>query len=167
MTELSTVKLALPSDEGPLMELLRQMWKENGLASLDEDRVRHFLHRGIARDKAIIGVIRGPDTIEASVGLFVGTWWYSTENHIEDLFSYVATPYRRSTHAKSLIEFAKNCSMQLGMPLLMGVLSSDRTAAKVKLYERMLPKLGALFVYNGSEAPGLVSARPPSQTAAA
>jgi hypothetical protein len=34
------------------------------------------------------------------------------------------------------------------MPLVIGVISNIRTEAKIKLYERRLPKAGAFFVYN-------------------
>ncbi len=143
----SEVKMATPEDTEPMMVLLREMHAENGIAPLDEEKVRQVLIRGLMGHRAIIGVIRGKSGIEASVGLYIGNWWYSGDEHVEDLWSFVSEPYRRSEHAKALLQWAKHASTFLERPLLMGVLSSERTAAKIKLYERQLgPAIGALFV---------------------
>jgi hypothetical protein len=143
----SEVRLAIPSDETEMMGFLRDMWTENGMARLYPDKVRNFLRRGLVRDNALIGVIRGPKEIEASVGLFIGEWWYSDEQHVEDFWNFVREPYRRSDHAKALLDFARWAGEQLQRALLMGVLSDERTAAKVRLYQRKFgqPK-GAIFV---------------------
>lgn len=143
----SEVRKATPEDVEPMMVLLREMHAENGLAPLDGERVRQVLARGLVGHRAIIGVIRGKGVIEASIGLYVGNWWYSQHEHVEDLWAFVSEPYRKSEHAKSLLQWAKHASTLLERPLLMGVLSNERTAAKIKLYERQLgPAVGALFV---------------------
>jgi ABC-type transport system substrate-binding protein len=132
----SEVRLATPADA----EL-------NGLAPIDEPMVRAALDRGISRDRAVIGVIRGAGVIEASVGLYIGNWWYSQNQHCEDLWNFVSEPYRKSEHAKALLQWAKHAASFLEKPLLMGVLSNERTQAKIRLYERQLgPQIGALFV---------------------
>jgi len=41
----------------------------------------------------------------------------------------------------------KNLSDQLGIPLLTGIISKERTAAKIRLYDRMLPRIGAFYLY--------------------
>lgn len=143
------VKCAKESDEQAMMDLLRLNWEENGMAPLDENEVLGLLRRGIRRDQAIVGVIRGPQRIEASIGLFIGKWWYTTpgNQHLEDLWCFVHPDHRRTTHAKDLLAFSKWASYILGVPLLMGVLSNERTAPKVRLYQRSLgTPAGAIFV---------------------
>lgn len=134
-----------------MMAFLRIAHAENGMpfAPMDEDKVRAVLKRGIARDHGIIGVIRGKDYIEASIGLFVGTWWYTDANHmhLEDFWCFVHPDHRKSRHAKDMLAFAKWASHKLQYPLLVGVLSNERTAQKVRLYQRQLGSpVGALFV---------------------
>lgn len=144
-----TVTIALPSDFTNLMAFLRLMHKENAIAPIVEKRVENILSRGLARDNAVIGVIRGPSGIEASTGLYLGNFWYSDSIHIEDLWCFVHPDHRRTSHAKDLLNFARWASTELGKPLLMGVLSTERTSAKVRLYNRALgAPAGALFVVN-------------------
>lgn len=151
----TTVKCARSTDEEPLMSFLRLMHAENGMAPIDEPKVRGILRRGITRDQGLIGVIRGAERIEGSVGLFAGCWWYTADQnrHLEDLWCFVHPAHRRSAHAKELLAFSKWAAQELGIPLLMGVLSNERTAPKVRLYTRQLGQpTGALFVI-GTKAP--------------
>jgi GNAT superfamily N-acetyltransferase len=148
-----SVRVASPDDEELLMTLLRMMHAENGMSPLDEDKVRGCLRRGLTRDHAIIGVIRGENVIEASIGLFVGSWWYTNDDnrHLEDFWTYVHPEFRKSSHAKDLLRFAKWAAKKLDYPLLVGILSNKRTAPKVQLYERQLgPPVGALFMSKAS-----------------
>lgn len=143
----STVRLAFPSDEESLVDLLRLKHVEDGVGSFDENRVRLTVHRGIARDFAMVGVIRGKERVEASIGLFVGGWWYSSDENLSDLWCFVHPEHRKSTHAKSLIEFAKWAATQLDRPLLMAALANETTARKVQLYERQFGKpAGSIFL---------------------
>lgn len=147
-----TVRIAGQEDAAGLWALLHLMHDENGVAPIDDEKLKWTLARGLARDKAVIGVIGDVGAPVASVGLYAGEWWYSTEQHLEDLWNFVHPEHRRSTYAKDLIQFAKRASDDLGIPLLMGVLSTERTKAKVRLYERQLPFAGAIFLYPGVKA---------------
>lgn len=136
------------------MELCRLLYSENAIFKIDDDKVRNFLQRGINQHGATIGVIGCPDHIEGAIYLYIGEFWYSTERHLEEFFNYVRPEHRRSDHAKKLIEFAKNLS-NATLPLVIGVLSNERTEAKVRLYERQLGKsAGAFFVFNRDHAGG-------------
>jgi hypothetical protein len=140
------VRRGVPADAEPMMILLREMHAENGLAPLDEQKVRNTLMRGLTGDGAIVGIIRSDGIIAASVGLFISRWWYSEASHVEDLWSFVSENYRKSEYAKNLLVWSKHAAKVLGQPLLMGVLSSERTQAKIKLYQRQLgAPVGALF----------------------
>jgi hypothetical protein len=39
---------------------------------------------------------------------------------------------------------------KVGISLVVGIVSNIRTAAKVRLYRRVLPECGSYFLYNGS-----------------
>ena len=50
--------------------------------------------------------------------------------------------------ARKLCEFSKQVSDSLGIPLIIGVLSSHRTAGKVRMYQRIFGEpSGAFFLY--------------------
>ena len=131
-----------------MIDLLYMMHHENGVAPLSASKMLDALDRGLARDKSIIGVIENDGIIKASIGLFAHSWWYSDEYHLEDFWNFVHPEYRKSTHAKNLLKFARKAADDLGVQLLIGILSSERTAAKVHLYEKIFgPSVGAGFVY--------------------
>ena len=135
------------------MTMLRLRHSEDGIGSFDEDEVRTTVRRGILRDWAYVGVIRDHGVLAASIGLFVGGFWYSKDSHLTDFWNFVMPDYRRSTHAKHLLMFAKWVSDELNKPLVMAKIDNDRTAQLIKLYERQLPRSGGLFVYNHEQRP--------------
>lgn len=142
------VRLATPKDEKKILDLLMLMHEENGLFEMDNDSVREMVRKVLNRENGIIGVIDGEEEIEAAVCLVIDKLWYAKTWCLNDVFNFVAPKYRRSTRAKSLISFAKSYSDQVGIPLLMGIVSNVRTEAKIKLLERQLQKAGAFFIYN-------------------
>lgn len=150
----SIIRMAHPTDADGISELLHEMHAETGMGRLDEDRVRYTIATGIARQGGVVGVVRGDDGhIEASIGLFIGNNWYSQDPHLFDLWAYVGVPYRKSTHAKSLIGFAKSAATTLNLPLMMTVIANGQTARKERLFERQLPKAGSLFLFNAQQTP--------------
>lgn len=144
----SPVTLALPDDETAILDLLRVRHGEEGVGSFDEDCVLQTLRRGIQRQFAMVGVIRGKKGIEASIGLFVDQPWYSREGYLSDRWAVVGIGYRKSEHAKNMLQFAKWSAHEIGFPLVMTMIQNEATEGKLKLYERQLPKAGSLFIYH-------------------
>lgn len=149
-TKSPNVRLATPSDEAQLMDICRDLHKENGLFAMDDDMVRGMLHRAFNRQGGMIGVIDGDKEIAAVIYMLLSNFWYSRDNHLEELFAFVKPAYRKPPgHAIALIEFAKQCSDKIGIPLVIGVLSNRHMEAKVRLYRRELgAPAGAFFVFN-------------------
>lgn len=144
----SEVRFADPCDMPQLMDLCRLLHEENGWLKMSEDKVHRVLMSHYNRTGGLIGVIGTPDCLQGAVVLQMSSMWYSDEPILEELFSFVPPQFRRSTHAKALIEFAKNTAAQIGVPLLMGLISNERTEAKIDLYRRRLGKpAGAFFVH--------------------
>jgi hypothetical protein len=149
----SGVRRAFDHDEQSLLVLLRQAHKDNGIFDdMNEEKVVAEILRGTRGGGGIIGVIDGPNGIEASVGLYLEQLWYSDTWWLVDHWNYVREDCRRSTHARRLIEWSKWCSDQMGVDLLMGVMSNKRTEAKVRLYRRQLPYIGAFFLHRANGA---------------
>lgn len=148
LAAISRVRLAMRADEEELMDQCRRLHDENGWMQMSENRVREMFQRHFNREGGIIGVIGGPGKIEASIALKISQVWYSDEWFLEELFNHVLPEYRRSNNAKDLITFAKTCADSIGLPLAIGILSNERTEAKVRLYQRQLSKpSGAFFIY--------------------
>jgi hypothetical protein len=146
---LTEVRIATREDEPQILQLLHLMHAEGGLFPLDEDRAREMFAKAFDRKGGIIGVIGPTHNIEAAIGLLITSYWYTSDNHIEEYFNFVRPDRRQSTHAKTLIAFAKKCSEAIEIPLVIGVLTNNRMAAKVRLYRGQLGHpSGAFFVVN-------------------
>ena len=145
----SRVRKATRADEPELMQLCRDLHAENAMFSMDEGKVAGMLERAFKNQGAVIGVLGSTGVIEGAIFMLISSFWYSNDFCLEELFSYVKPEFRRSTNAKELVNFGKRCSDELGIPLVIGVVSNIRTEAKVGLYKRQLADpVGAYFAYN-------------------
>lgn len=121
--------------------------------SMNETKVQAMLDKAFNQQGAIIGALGPTGAIEGAIFMLISNFWYSNDWHLEELFSYVRPEHRRSTNAKELINFGKRCSDELGIPLVIGVISNERTKAKVGLYQRQLADpVGAFFVHRPASA---------------
>jgi hypothetical protein len=146
----SKPRLAEPDEIDDIMKLCRRLHHENGQHfPLDEAAVYERMTDALSRKKlGIVGVIGAHRKIEAIIYLVLSSFWFTQEMHVEELFSFVPPEFRRSSHAKLLIQFAKETADSLKMKLFIGVVSNIRTQAKVRLYRRLLGEpIGAYFLY--------------------
>lgn len=150
----SPVRKATPQDEADIMELCKQNHSENGQFSISLPKVNDMVSRAFNRGGAIIGVVGGPThRIEGAILLLISQFWYTDDWCLEEVFNYVRPEYRRSTHAKDMISFGKRCSNELKIPLVIGVVSNERTRAKIELYRRQLgDPVGGYFLHRPASA---------------
>ena len=144
------VRTATPADENAIMELARLLNNENGVFKMNEDKVRDIVRSSLYLHGGIVGVIGSADRIEGMVLLRVSQYWYSDAHFLEEMFVYVHPDFRaaKGGRARKLVEFAKQASEKLGLPLMIGILSNSRTDAKTRLYERQFgTPAGAFFLY--------------------
>jgi GNAT superfamily N-acetyltransferase len=129
---------------------------ENAMFEISEHKVNFYIDRMlnpslITKDdtgpRGFIGVIGPVGALEGCIMLTVGSMWYSEEFTLDEHLNFVDPAHRASNHAKALIGYAKECSDKIGIRLVIGVLSTKRTAAKVRLYERQLTPAGAFFIH--------------------
>jgi len=162
MSSPSIVRPAGPADEPEIWRLFNLMHKENGLFKMSVPKVQYYLDRVLYPEKiagmdagprGFIGVIGAAGALEGVIMLVLGAAWYSDEISLDDAVNFVDPAHRESNHAKALIAYAKHMvdEVRLGHPtfrMIVGVLSTKRTAAKIRLYERMqLAPIGAFFAY--------------------
>ncbi len=158
MTCPSVVRIAGPADRQEIWRLFLQGHRENGQFTLAPEKVEYFMTRALFPEtipdwdtgpRGAIGVIGDVGALEALVFVTIGSYWYSHDRHLEEFIVYVDPECRRSYHARALIDWMKRQSDNIGLPLVTGIISNHRTEEKVRLYSRMLPRVGAFFLYGG------------------
>ena len=150
MTEVK-VRVGNPDDIHGLMDLALHCVWENGLLRPDVTKILSEMWASLHQDHGVVGVIGEPGKPpEAGVLLRVDTMNYSSEPVLCERAVFVHPDFRQAKggRASRLCEFAKEAAAQLSMPLLFGMLSSERTEAKVRLYERQFgPPAGAYWLW--------------------
>lgn len=162
VVERPHVRVATPDEVDAVMKIALMGTAENEMLPHNPVKVLGDIWAALNLDKGICGVI-GPvgGELEGAVLLRIGSMWYTDHEHLEERAIFVHPSYRgaRGGRAARLAEFSMDCSDRLGMPLSIGVLSNHRTAAKVRLYQRILGKpAGCYWIYQ----PG--SRNPPEET---
>jgi len=156
MTCISTIRKATPYDAPEIWRLFLQIHRENGLFTIDPSKVTGVLDRALHPERipawdtgprAQIGVIGPQGKLEAIVLMMIAQYWYTSEYHLEELLVYVDPECRKSRHAIVCIDWMKKLADELKIPLMTGIISKDRTAAKIRLYDRQLPRIGAFYLY--------------------
>jgi hypothetical protein len=148
MTDEVSIRIATPDDLKPVMDLAIMAAEENGFLDASVTRLLNDVWPALNQDHGLVGVVGDP--IEGMVVLRIGTLYYSDQVCIDEKVIYVKPEFRaaKGGRAKKLCEFSKHTSDTLGLPLCVGVLSNTRTAAKVRMYERIFgPPAGAFFLY--------------------
>lgn len=151
MTEDVHVRVGTPEDLEGCMKLFVQANEENGIARLDPEKLLSVVWPSLHQHGGIIGVIGAPSAEpEGVVLLRIESLWYSNTEVLSEKLVFVGQNFRsaKGGRAAKLCEFCKKVSDELGMPLIIGIISNDRTAGKVKMYSRIIgPPAGAFFVH--------------------
>jgi hypothetical protein len=163
----SVVRIAKADDRPEVWRLLLQSHRENGQFTLKPEKVDWLVTRALEPKlipewdmgaRPIISVIGATGALEALCLMSVDAYWYTDEKHLGEYLVYVDPECRKSGHAKAMVEWMKHQSDITGLPLLTGVISNERTEAKVRLYRRMVPYIGAFFLYRGGKRPDTLAA---------
>src|SRR5262245_22238075 len=160
---MRNVRLATEDDEEALFELLKSNYEENGIGPFSEFLVRDSIRQGTRAGGAIIGVIEDEDgNLIASIAMVMDHWWYSEPQEpgatiLRERWLYTLPEHRDGDCFEALWSFATHISdrmsAQVGypVPLLLGVMATERVEAKLRLYKRKLPLAGGAFLYRPDE----------------
>jgi hypothetical protein len=165
----SIVRPAIPADHSEIWRLFKLHAEENALFPLSERKVEFYLQRllhpgEIAADdtgpRGLLGVIGPVGALEGAIMLVLGSPWYTDEITLDDCMNFVDPAHRKSSHAKSLIAYSKHLvdQVRLGHPdfkMILGVMSTERTAPKIRLYSQQMGLVGAFFMYPSDSASGV------------
>lgn len=151
MTEEIKVRVATQNDFRGVMELMALVSQENGIFQPTLEMVAGEVWAALNHDHGIMGVI-GPEggSLEGFVLLRIGNTWYSQAEIIEEKTVFVSPKFRsaKGGRARKLCEFSKKVADELDLPLLIGILSNQRTKGKVEMYKRVFgDPAGAFFLY--------------------
>lgn len=145
------VRIATPEDMDEIMKLAMAACEENGFLNPNPAKLAAEIWPALHQDNGICAVIGTPEgRIEGLVLLRIGSMWYSDNLVVEEKAIFIYPEFRsaKGGRAKKLCEFSKKVADTLGIPLIIGVLSNNRTEAKVRMYERQFGKpSGAFFLY--------------------
>lgn len=154
MSEDIKIRIGTPADIDAVMELAMMATDENGFVDPNPAKLLKDIWPALNNDHGIMGVIGDPGhKLEAAILLRTGKMWYSDQDVIEEKAIFVHPEYRsaKGGRAGKLCDFAKEVSDSLGIPLIIGVLSNNRTEAKVRLYKRKFGEpTGAFFLYGAT-----------------
>jgi len=151
MTEEVKIRVGTTEDIHEMMSLAMLACEENGFVNPEPTKLLTELWQALSLNYGMIGIIgkeNGP--IEGAILLRIGPMWYSHDMVVEEKAIFIHPDHRgaKDGRARKLVEFAKKTANELGIPLLIGVLSNKRTEGKIRLYERQLGKpSGAFFLY--------------------
>jgi GNAT superfamily N-acetyltransferase len=145
------VRTGVEADFNNMMAIALAATQENAVVPPDIEKLALTIWGALTRQTGICGVI-GPvgGALEGAVLLSMGEMWYSKELILEEKAIYVDPAFRsaKGGRARKLAEFAKLTAQELSIPLAIGVLSSSRTEAKIRLYERVFGEpAGVYFLY--------------------
>jgi hypothetical protein len=145
------VWVGTPDDVHDIMELAMLACDENGFVEPNPVRLLAEIWPALNREKGIIGFVGVPgEKPQGAILLRIGNIWYSDQEILEERAVFIHPDFRsaKGGRARKLCDFSKKVADELGMPLSIGVLSSDRTEGKVRMYERIFGKpSGAYFLY--------------------
>lgn len=146
------LRVGTPDDVHDMMDLALAACDENGFVEPSAEKLLEQIWPALNHDHGVVGIIgEKGKKLEAAVLLRIGTMWYSDQNVVEEKAIFVHPDYRsaKGGRARRLVEFSKQVADGLALPLVIGVLSNNRTEAKVRLYERQFGRpAGAFFLYN-------------------
>ena len=160
---LDGVYLAAPTDEDAIFELLLMLHAEMGFFSLNKDKVRAGIRWATEGHGGMIFCINENNRLVATLGMLLTSDWYTDDEFLLERWNYVHPNYRRSDYARRMLEQAKATSDWFtksarkdgrnDVLFMCGINSFDRTEAKVRLYARHIPCIGAYFLYGEPPMP--------------
>jgi hypothetical protein len=151
VTEELKIRVGTAEDLDAVMAIAMAACEENGFLNPNPQKLLAEIWPALHQDHGIMGVIgKAGGPIEGVVLLRIGTMWYSDAKVLEEKAIFIHPNYRNAKggRAARLCEFSKKAADELGIPLIIGVLSNSRTEAKVRMYRRQFGEpSGAFFLY--------------------
>jgi GNAT superfamily N-acetyltransferase len=137
-------RLGTADDAEAVLQLLRVMHAEIGLASMNEEKVRQKIRDVIERGFLCLALSDGRPV--GTCALEFSQMWYSDDFHLAETWFFVSPDHRQSRHAARLMRFANELARQLALPVFMGVVSTKETERKCAFFGRHMRSVGQLYI---------------------
>lgn len=148
----TNIRICDHGDEDKLYKFIEAGHNESAIYPMSSYKVNQLIDAAISRTHPIvIGIIDSPtkNEIAASMCIVYEQLWYTDEWQLAELWNNVRPDYRKSNYAKDLIRFGKWVSDTANKALNIGIITTERMEAKIRLYQRQkLQQTGAYFIYN-------------------
>lgn len=128
-------RVATAADAGAIMDLLRDMHAENGIASLDEQKVRARIDELLRSGWIILAEVDG--ALAGSIALQFQSFWYSSDIHIRDNWFFVRKGYRRSSIALRLKRTGEDMARRQNVPFAIGLFGKQDINRKRAFFRDM------------------------------
>ena len=139
-----------------MMALALSAVEDNGLTGANPADLLQEIWPSLNLDHGIVGIV-DEEPIRAAALLRVDPIWYNkAKNWIVERAIFVHPEARaaKGGRARILCDWVKQVQGGLDMPLIIGILSSERTEAKVRLYERKFGKPAGAYWIVGAATGG-------------
>ena len=153
MTEIQ-VRAGTPNDMDSMMAIAMAATEENGLNDPNPIKLLSEIWSSLNLHHGIVGIIGEPDRqIEAAILLRAESLWYADTLSLVERAIFVHPDFRSAKGGRGarLVEFAIQAANTLELPLVIGILSSQRTEAKVRMYRRILGEPSGAYWIVGSK----------------
>jgi len=151
MSDEVKVRVGTKDDVDGMMQLALAACEENGLTNPNPTKLLAEIWAALNLERGIVGIIGAPGKqFESAILLRTEPMWYSDDLTLIERAIFVHPDYRsaKGGRARKMCEFAKAAADKLGIPLVIGILSSNRAESKVRLYERQFGEAhGAYWIY--------------------
>lgn len=134
------VRLGTPDEVDEVMKIAMMGVEENAFVSVNPTKLLQEIWSALNLHQGAVGVIgEVGGEIEGAVLLRVGSVFYSDDLLVEEKAIFVHPSYRQATggRAARLAEFSRWLANEMGLPLVIGVLSAHRVKAKIRMYTRI------------------------------
>lgn len=162
------VRTGTPEDAEAVLALAMEGAAENGIVRPDIEKIANEFWAALHLDGGIVGIVGPRDgKPEGFTLLRVTNMWYgqSDDQVLEERIVFVKSEFRsaKGGRARKLVDFAKQSAERLGLPLMIGILSTERTEGKVRLYRRVLGEPSGAFWLVGAKSGDSTKAAPRDQ----
>ncbi len=154
MSDEIPIRIGTPTDLDDMMDIAMHASEENGFVTKSVSKMLQEIYSALHQHRGMMGIIGVPgEQAEGAVLLRIGEMWYSDDPVIEEKAIFIRPAFRllKGGRARRLCKFSRYVADKMGLPLIIGVLSDQRTAGKVKMYQREFgPPSGAFFLHNAT-----------------
>lgn len=142
------IEIAQRKDIIELVNLLGEMYADNGLHLPEPNWIKVYKHAARLIDDGVVFTAKGDDgKIVGSLGLEIVPYWFADDLILADLWFFVRPSNRATRAAMGLLKTARQYADANQMPIRLSVFNGIDVERKDKLFERAgFPRVGGVYL---------------------